>query len=91
MDQLLIKAMRYQSLDNLSIVMIGLKNFKKALQSAWEMRRGVEKSSETNEKQNLESSPTAEYRPVKEYLNPINDKRTGARERSASGSMNLSG
>ena len=30
-DQLLIKAMRYQSLDNLSIVMIGLKNFKQSL------------------------------------------------------------
>lgn len=31
--------MRYQSLDNLSIVMIGLKNFKQSLTKAWEMRR----------------------------------------------------
>mmetsp|Transcript_6292 Transcript_6292/g.10677 ORF Transcript_6292/g.10677 Transcript_6292/m.10677 type:complete len:144 (+) Transcript_6292:562-993(+) len=37
-DQLLIKAMKLQSLDNLSIVMIGLKNFRAALEQAWEAR-----------------------------------------------------
>lgn len=40
-DTLLIRAMRLQSLDNLSVVMIGLKGFKKALQQAWEVRRNV--------------------------------------------------
>lgn len=37
-DALLIKAMRFQSLDNLSVVMIGLKNFKNSLKRAWEAR-----------------------------------------------------
>ena len=39
-DNLLIKAMKLQSLDNLSVVMIGFKNFRAALQKAWDVRRG---------------------------------------------------
>jgi hypothetical protein len=37
-DALLIKAMRAQSLDNLSVVMIGLKGFYKSMEKAWEAR-----------------------------------------------------
>lgn len=37
-DSLLIKAMKMQSLDNLSVVMIGLQGFKLALAEAWEAR-----------------------------------------------------
>ena len=37
-DSLLIKAMKMQSLDNLSVVMIGLQGFKLAMAEAWEAR-----------------------------------------------------
>jgi hypothetical protein len=40
-DQLLIKAMRYQSLDNLSVVMIALNNFKTAVKKAFESKRNM--------------------------------------------------
>ena len=38
-DSLLIRAMKVQSLDNLSIVMIGLKGFRNALEKAWDARQ----------------------------------------------------
>ena len=40
-DQLLIKAMKAQSLDNLSIVMIGLRGFKLSLEKAFQTRYGL--------------------------------------------------
>jgi len=38
-DSLLIKAMKMQSLDNLSVVLIGLQGFKSALAEAWEAKQ----------------------------------------------------
>ena len=40
-DQLLIKGMKAQSLDNLSIVMIGLKGFYNSLEKAYNLRYAV--------------------------------------------------
>lgn len=40
-DSLLIKAMRYQSLDNLSVVMIGLRGFKAAMKKAYEAKQSI--------------------------------------------------
>ena len=37
-DQLLIKAMKAQSLDNLSVVMIGLKGFYQSMNKAWDAK-----------------------------------------------------
>ena len=37
-DSLMVKAMKLQSLDNLSVVMIGLKGFYKAMEKAWEAK-----------------------------------------------------
>lgn len=75
--------------------MIGLKNFKKALQTAWDLRRGTEKTSDTDiskkasQENNPNGMPNYHSESRKDYLNPINDKRQGGRERSASGSMNI--
>jgi hypothetical protein len=37
-DSLLLKSMKLQSLDNLSIVLVTFRNFKTALQQAWETK-----------------------------------------------------
>ena len=44
MDSLLIKAMKMQSLDNLSVVMIGLQGFKNALAEAWEAKQQIQQN-----------------------------------------------
>ena len=86
-DQLLIKAMRYQSLDNLSIVMIGLKNFRQTLQEAWKMRRGdpnIQPQSVSNSMNKPPQSKVrisgqgSELRDSHQQLGKIRDRSSGA-------------
>ena len=86
-DQLLIKAMRYQSLDNLSIVMIGLKNFRQTLQEAWKMRRGdpnIQPQSVSNSMNKPPQSKVrisgqgSELRDSHQHLGKIRDRSSGA-------------